>query len=142
MFQVHPDYFMNNKVLQDINATNLNNLQSLVDGTMNEADIGGTKSLTFYLKPDFNDRQPQKVKVSTTRIEGSIAEILETIGVSVPEDTQAAHTSRYSVHNTVMASPEQTLEFLTSMYERRDLISLRARRITHLNFLIEVLYIN
>ena len=125
MFQVHPDFFHNHKALQQINATNLSALQNL----LNEGHTvqSGAKSLTFYLKPELSDSKPQKVKLSVSRIENSIMEILETIGVGIPID-QSNESPFYSTQSTMLATPKQTLDFLNSMYERRSLIDWREQR--------------
>lgn len=143
MFHVHPDYFHNYKAIQSVNATNWTILQGLVEQKYGSSSVSGEatdlKSLTFYLKPAFDNAKPQKVKVSTSRIERSIIEILETIGVEVPLESDAqANEAAKTAHSTVMASAEQTLEFLHSMYERRSLMQVRASRKTDLTQLERV----
>ncbi len=133
MFQVHPDYFHNFKALQEINATNLIALQNLFDqGSTLVSNASDAKSLTFYLKPELFNSKPQKVKVSTIRIEKSILEILETIGVEVPPVAEKRDSILRGTQSTVLASAEQTFEFLQSMLERRPLIHLREERTAEL----------
>jgi hypothetical protein len=139
MFQVHPDYFHNYKAIQAINATNLSALQTLLDqGSSTVSSASDAKSLTFYLKPELFDSKPQKVKVSTIRIEKSILEILETIGVEVPAVAEERESILRGTQSTVLASAAQTLEFLQSMLERRPLIQLREHRISELRRLEKV----
>jgi hypothetical protein len=139
MFQVHPDFFHNDKHLQQVNATNLSVLQSIIDQTSTHSDAG-VNSLTFYLKPDLVGSKAQKVRVSTTRIERSITEILETVGVEVSDDLEESEPALSSTQSTVMASAEQTLDFLSSMFERKPLMALREIRATELKRLEKVCF--
>ena len=129
MFQVHPDFFTNYKSFQAINATNLGALQSIIDNNGSSSEYKDMKSLTFYVKPTSDDSAPKRVKLSLNRIEKSIIEILETIGMDVPpipESVQQKQKLTYST--TVLASPEQVAEFLDSMHERKDLVQWREER--------------
>lgn len=137
MFQVHPDYFQNEKSLQQVNATNLSTLQGLIDQPSSLSDVG-VRSLTFYIKPELVGSKPQKVRVSTVRIEKSIAEILETIGVETSDGAEDGDEMLQSSQSTVMASAEETLEFLNSMFERKALMALRQVRAVKLKRLEKV----
>lgn len=137
LFHVHPDFFHNEKSLQHINATNLSILQGIIDKT-SPIDTAEIKSLTFYLKPELVGSTAQKVRVSTTRIEKSITEILETIGVEIPSESENDSNLFRSSHSTVMASADQTMEFLNSMFERKALMALREIRSTELKQLEKV----
>lgn len=125
VFQVHPDYFENHKAMQRINAANLSILHNLIDGSI-PVDTGVARGLVFYIKPLADDVVPKRVKVSVHRLEKSIVEILETIGVDVPPATESTNRRSAGKHSsTILASPKQTLEYLDSMQERKDLVAWR-----------------
>lgn len=168
MFQVHPDYFYNFKQYQDVNNQNLRLLQSLFyenndmnanvqsQGSQLRADM---RSLTFFVKPNDLWQEPKKVKVATNRLIDSMIEILETIGVEIPEKPQdfdyyqalaqqqkrpsSQHSGNnvwasypyghYRVENedgTILDSETmRILQFLDSIGDRKELISLREERI-------------
>jgi len=129
MFQVHPDFFNNYKSFQTINATNLGALQSIIDTNGLSSANKDMKSLTFYVKPASDDSAPMRVKLSLNRIEKSIIEILETIGVDIPPIPESVHNKQKLTYSTtVLASPEQVAEFLDSMHARKDLVQWREER--------------
>jgi hypothetical protein len=151
MFQVHPDYFFHDKKLQEINNINLTLLTNLIDRTdsVNSRLLNSLpRSLTFYVKVSdlVNDDQPKKVRVSTIRTVDSLIDILETIGVEIPEkpiDFDAFYNSlvekrgeaspfvsnRTDEKDPVVDSETlRTLNFLDSLGDRRELILLREER--------------
>lgn len=129
MFQVHPDFFTNYKSIQAINATNLGALQSIIDTNGSNSGHADMKSLTFYVKPNSEGSAPKRVKLSLNRIEKSIIEILETIGVDIPPIPESVHNKQKITYSTtVLANPEQVAEFLDSMHERKDLVQWREER--------------
>ena len=135
VFQVHPDYFTNFKPMQAVNADNLSILQNMIDGNLASSDVAReVKSLIFFIKPPFADSQPKRVQVNVNRIENSIIEILQTVGVDLPIRTEGFRGENVIGHNstTVLASPQQILDYLESMCERRDLIAWREDRIKEL----------
>lgn len=148
VFHIHPDYFHNHKKLQYINESNLKVLNSLNDSLLFayreqkheylKENTNLPRSLTFYLKPNnFTVDQspsasyPRKVTIPLQRLEESLLEILDTLGVSVTERSTDAISSRredliYS--HCVSASPGQILAFLDSLTDRRSLIQWRQDR--------------
>ena len=162
-FQVHPDYFNNYKTLQSVNAANLMLLQSIVDQVFLQGNskekiissegLSGARSLTFYVKaPEFEDCgggnkidsriRPGRVKVSLHRVLLSVEEILETIGIALPQrppgvlaiEGHGGSSSEGGGFSSaiVLAEPEQVLEFVESIAERRELIRWRRRRLVTL----------
>jgi hypothetical protein len=130
IFQVHPDYFNNFKSIQTTNGTNLKILQNLMTG--DSISSNGVKSLIFYVKPPFAEAQPKRVKVSLNRLKLSIVEILETVGVEVPPLPESKDHSCGASSGPLLASPEQILEFLESMIDRKELVGWREERIVAL----------
>ena len=149
IFHVHPDYFHNHKKLQYINEANLKVLNSLNDnlliavyGKQNEYgkdnDRNLPRSLTFYLKPNqfavgqpSSVLNPRKVTVSLQRLEESLREILDTLGVSVADRSAASYSSGredLAYSHCISASPGQILAFLDSLTDRRSLIQWRQDR--------------
>jgi hypothetical protein len=148
MFQVHPDYFLNFKVVQEVNNKNLRLLQSLVEVREGSAASPDTRSLIFYLKPDETFPEPKKVKVSTNRIIDSITEILETIGVELPDKPSEfeyyknlyqrnnfANRSQQPIHHSeekiVDSEALAIISFFDSIGDRRELISLREEKLKY-----------
>lgn len=142
VFQIHPDYFENHKEMKRINATNLSILQNIMEGTsINDLGDGfrDTRSLVFYVKSVPEGMTPKRVKVSLNHLEKSVIEILETIGIDIPQMTEAVHhqtNKHYS--GTVAATRKQTLDFLDSMNERKDLVTWREERTRTLRIKQEV----
>ncbi len=115
------------------------------------------RSLTFFVKPNDLWQEPKKVKVATNRLLDSMIEILETIGIEIPKkpqdfdyyesiSQQQRRSSSSHQGGNVWASypygPQQNedgtvldsetmriLQFLDSIDDRRELISLREDRI-------------
>jgi hypothetical protein len=148
MFQVHPDYFLNFKVIQEVNNKNLRLLQSIVEVSEGFAASSDTRSLIFYLKPDETFPEPKKVKVSTNRIIDSITEILETIGVELPDKPSEfeyyknlyqrnnfANRSQQPIHHSeekiVDSEALAILSFFDSIGDRRELIALREEKLKY-----------
>lgn len=141
MFQVHPDFFTNHKKYQSINATNLKALQTVVESNGTNTSNQDPKSLTFYIKPAADNIEPKRVKLPLNRIEKSIIEILETIGVDVPPVPESVRQKQSFMYSTtVLANPEQVAEFLDSMHARKDLVAWREERVIALRMLEKVKY--
>jgi hypothetical protein len=152
MFQVHPDYFFHDKKLQEINNINLSILTNLIDQTasVNYQLLNSLpRSLTFYVKVSdlANDDQPKKVRVSTIRTVDSLIDILETIGVEIPEKPMdfdsyyhslvekrtesspfVSHRKADEKESVIDSETLRTLNFLDSLGDRRELIFLREER--------------
>lgn len=139
MFQVHPDFFTNHKKYQAINATNLKALQTIIESNGSIINSQDPKSLIFYVKPVADDIEPKRVKLPLNRIEKTIIEILETIGVDVPPIPESARQKQsFTYSTTVLANPVQVAEFLDSMHARKDLVRWREERVQALRTLEKV----
>lgn len=136
IFQVHPDYFYSHKQMQETNSKNLSYLQMLVDQLLlqhaspsshHDSSIDRddqVRHLIFFVKPtSFDGGKPKKVKVATRNIEGSLVAILETIGVDLPRSESGRSDAPKHPSSTLMlASPQQVLEYLQSIPDRRELM--------------------
>jgi len=133
IFQVHPDYFCSHKQMQEINSKNLSYLHMLVEQLLHPSSGSAidredkTRHLIFFVKPSF-DEQPRKVKVATRNIEGSLVAILETIGVDIPLSDYRGDVPKHPTTTVMLASPQQVLEYLLSMPDRKELILWREER--------------
>ena len=141
IFQVHPDYFYNFKSIQEINSKNLRILSSIINDHAQKSKVDA-RTLTFYLKPTEDQRPLNKVKLSLHRIAESMTEILETLGIEVPEKPIIATSSRSSstegsnygfnsYYKRIILEDEEAklvAEFLDSLWERREIIALREER--------------
>ena len=148
MFQVHPDYFLNTKQLQDINNQNLRALQGILDFDTPHTQKIDARSLIFYVKPNESFPEPKKVKVATNRAVESISEILETIGIELPnkpadfeyyksvyqkkKSNFTSYGSTYARYTNdeprVDSETVRILEFLDSIGDRHELIAMREER--------------
>eukprot|EP01036_Dinobryon_divergens_P026070 gene26070-34675_t len=145
VFHIHPDYFHNHKKLQYINESNLKVLNSLNDTLQYSFRQGHVqengnlpRSLIFYLKPNHftvgklsSSSYPRKVSIPLQRLEESLLEILDTLGVSVTERPTGAFSSGredLTYSHCVSATPRQILAFLNSLTDRRNLIQWRQDR--------------
>ncbi len=144
MFQVHPDYFHNNKAAQSINATNLMHLQELW-GAIKAPSVSfsptAPRSLVFYVKPsktdlDSNIEKPQKVEVSLVRMVESITDILERLGVDVPDPPSELHSLKRPL--IFSASSKEVCDFIESLAERRELVRWREERVKSCDTLKQV----
>jgi len=126
LFQIHPDFFHNFKQQQAINTTNLTVLEDLVQGGIPDS---GTKSLIFFVKP-MDGELPRRVKVSVRQMERSVVEILQTIGVALPPGAEGFTDDAFATGGgaAVLASPQQILDYLEGMHERRELVAWREDR--------------
>lgn len=155
IFQVHPDYFCSHKQMQETNSKNLSYLQMLVDQLLQHPSSSSSSSphrdssidrkdqarhLIFFVKPTSFDGQPKKVKVATRNIEGSLVAILETIGVDLPRpDSGRGDAPKLLPTGTLMlASPEQVLEYLQSIPDRKELMLWREERAAALRVVEQV----
>ncbi len=150
ILQIHPDFFHNNKTVQTINETNLKTLQNLEIFHLKDNNISSgssasskTRTLTFYVKPSTNeDIEPKRVKISIYRVEESLREVLETIGVELPprphyeEGTGFVNKSQMSY---VSADSKQIEAFLETLIDRKDLMSWRLDAKNSLENLILIL---
>lgn len=154
MFQVHPDYFHGNKQISEINTINLGALRSIVDGDDSGKSRPDARSLTFYIKADDSWNSPKKVKVSTIRAVESMTEILETIGIELPQkpadfDQYLRHKSQIQNNSYYYAWQSSThrgsdgdyidnetariLSFLESLRDRKGIIAIREERMNALH---------
>ena len=132
ILQIHPDFFHNNKSIQTINETNLKALQNLDVFHMKDKavspNVSKTRTLTFYVKPSTNEDLERRVKVSVYRVEESLREVLETLGVELPprpqyvEGTGVAAKTQMSY---VSADSKQIEAFLETLIDRKDLMKWR-----------------
>jgi hypothetical protein len=155
MFQVHPDYFHGNKQIYEINTINLGALRSIVDCDDSGKSKPDARSLTFYIKADESWSAPKKVKVSIVRAIESMTEILETIGVELPQKpadldqylrhkSQIRNNSYYSAWQSSASSyrgdgvdyvdseKAQVLSFLETLRDRKEIIAIREERMNSL----------
>ena len=152
LFHVHPDLLMQYKKEMSINAENINHLK-------NFAASGGsnkTRTLLFYLKtsnsPSDNNEttlvKPRRVKVavaSLDKIEQSIREILETLGIDVPSSSKYVNRNKSSAafqgtnRTNHRISYTELVEFLLSLVDRADLLQWRHERRLYLAKLVEIL---
>mmetsp|Transcript_20188 Transcript_20188/g.28944 ORF Transcript_20188/g.28944 Transcript_20188/m.28944 type:complete len:471 (+) Transcript_20188:3036-4448(+) len=145
IFQIHPDFFQNHRKLQVINETNLKLLNSLNDSTQENYLSGSMpRSLSFYVKPDSFIGQavtPRKVSLYISRLEESLTEILETLGVQLPENIHRNNQQNNVISSgqCVSASPKQIEWFLETLVDRRSLMMWREDRIKYLNECINTL---
>ena len=76
LFQIHPDYFVNNKTEQSVNTQNYGSLQEVHAMLLRgEQPSPGVRTLVFYTKPTDFDPLPRRVKVfigSLQRLEESM----------------------------------------------------------------------
>lgn len=132
ILQIHPDFFHSNKTIQTINETNLKALQNLDVFHMKDKNIPPnvpkTRTLTFYVKTSTSEDLERRVKVSVYRVEESLREVLETLGVELPprpqyeEGTGVATKSQMSY---VSADSKQIEAFLETLIDRKDLMDWR-----------------
>lgn len=157
VFQIHPDFFAKYKKYQEINSKNLIYLKLIIDSKLSKTNNidniavqneellkfnnGDTKNLIFFIKSlDLND-EPKRVKLSIQYMEKSMIEILETIGIDLPSREEGYHSysSSSEEYNTMMlATPQQVIDYLLTMNERKDLITWREERLKKLQVEEEV----
>ena len=162
LFHVHPDLLMQYKKECQINAENINQLKNIAA----EGGSNKTRTLLFYLKThanatntsssDNNDNgnhemvmvKPRRVKVavaSLDKIEESIREILETLGVDVPVSSKNVTRNKKSAafqgtNRTYKGIPyTELVEFLLSLVDRADLLQWRHERRLYLAQLVDIL---
>ena len=151
IFQVHPDYFYSYKLMQETNSKNLAYLQMLVEQMQHPSSSHHGSSidredrarhLIFFVKPASFDGQPKKVKVATRNIEGSLVAILETIGVDLPRPEGGRGDAPQLPTSTLMlASPQQVLEYLLSIPDRKELMLWREERAAALRVVEQVVMV-
>jgi hypothetical protein len=81
LFYVHPDFFGGFDKERSINDTNIKILSQTLKGNI---DTGNTRSIVFYIKCMDENTNPRRVKISLNRIDDSLREVLETLGVELP----------------------------------------------------------
>jgi len=133
LFQVHPDYFLTYKDEQKVNENNVKALLALDifnnngNGNNNNHQYNeNTRTLTFYVKASsITDHKPRRIKISIHRVEESIREVLETLGIDDlpprPEGTQSS--SAY-----VSANPVEVSSFLDTLIDRKEIMLWRQQR--------------
>eukprot|EP00981_Chlorochromonas_danica_P004829 scaffold967_cov173-Ochromonas_danica.AAC.40 len=165
MFLVHPDYFLNFKVMKEVNSQNLRFLQNLTENAGQSVSVPAEmRTLIFYIKPSEFMTEPRKVKVSLQRLDESIVDILDALGLQPPVRPRdlLTYTTTHTASNTSSSSstgrvwatyspgdiPRSYMEnerissntlylmrFLESLAERKDLILWKVER---MNFLAQV----
>ena len=152
IFQVHPDYFYSHKQMQETNSKNLAYLQMLVEQMQQHPSSSHhgssidreerARHLIFFVKPASFDGQPKRVKVATRNIEGSLVAILETIGVDLPRSEGGRGDAPQLPTSTLMlASPQQVLEYLLSIPDRKELMLWREERAAALRVVEQVVMV-
>lgn len=113
------------------------------------SDRQALRTLTFYLKSD-EAFEPRRVKVALSRVIESICEILEAIGVDLPDkppgfEEENAHRlhrqqSRYKHHqgddgkSWLTTETLRTLQFIETVADRREILEIKRenmRRFKH-----------
>ena len=134
LFHVHPDFFHSHKQEQVCNEANVKALLALdVFNTTNSShgsstgipDQSNTRTLTFYIKASsVGDNKPRRIKISIHRIEESIREVLETLGVDdLPPRPEGSHSSSY-----VSSNPIEVSAFLDTLIDRKEIMTWRQQR--------------
>lgn len=130
LFQVHPDYFLTFKDEQKVNENNVKALLALDifnNGNNSPHQYNeNTRTLTFYVKASsVTDNKPRRIKISIHRVEESIREVLETLGIDDlpprPEGSQSS--SAY-----VSANPVEVSSFLDTLIDRKEIMLWRQQR--------------
>ena len=138
LLHVHPDFFHAHKQEQ---LCNENNIKTLLALDVFNNDNGGsvpfrndqatmnTRTLIFYIKSSATEDKPRRIKISIHRVEESIREVLETLGVDgLPPRPDAQSSSSY-----VSSNPIEVSAFLDTLIDRKELMIWRQQRMV--NFL-------
>ena len=166
LFQIHPDYFQQHKVEQEVNSRNYALLQEVHSKLIQQQHQrqqyrpveSGVRTLVFYVKPTDQEPIPRRVKVflaSLRSLEESMVDILDTAGSSLPPDVKASIVERHAQmgdgHSTPRGmggdaaflsgsscTPHQVVQFLDTLIDRKDLMNWRQDRARSLTRLLDI----
>jgi len=139
LLHVHPDFFQSHKHEQLCNENNIKTLLAL-DVFNNNSDSSipfrsdqtttNTRTLIFYIKASSVNEKPRRIKISIHRVEESIREVLETLGV---DDLPPRPESSSSSSSYISSNPIEVSAFLDTLIDRKELMIWRRQRM--MNFL-------
>ena len=139
LLHVHPDFFQAHKQEQLCNETNIKTLLALDvfnnnnDSSMpfrSDQTMTNTRTLIFYIKASSVTEKPRRIKISIHRVEESIREVLETLGIT---DLPPRLESSSSSSSYISSNPIEVSAFLDTLIDRKELMIWRQQRM--INFL-------
>ena len=137
LLHVHPDFFQQHKQEQLCNETNIktllaldvfNNSNNKNDSSMpfrSDQTTTNTRTLIFYIKASSVTENPRRIKISIHRVEESIREVLETLGV---DDLPPRPESSSSSSSYISSNPIEVSAFLDTLIDRKELMIWRQQR--------------
>jgi len=141
---IHPDFFTAFPALHEVNEANMKHLSNMVEAhdqqqqrpyaaQQQDVDTRGARTLTFYLKATDESPQPRRIRVgigSLARIEDSIRDILETLGVALnpPSESESLKMRRTHAFKSTVTSSAEIEEYLASLVDRAEILTWRAER--------------
>ena len=137
--QVHPDFFMKHPKIKKVNEKNMQKLSSIVQSghdaveRLSAIQRSNTRTLVFYLKATEESPSPRRIRVgigSLNRVEESIRDILETLGVELPpaRESDSLKMRRTQAFKSTLVSFAEVEEYLQTLVDRRDIIAWREER--------------
>eukprot|EP01031_Cornospumella_fuschlensis_P025245 gene25246-30487_t len=146
-FLVHPDYFFSLKDIQKVNNQNLQFLNEILSTPDVVVPIPPSmRTLVFYIKPMGSWMTgPRKVKISLPRLQESLVEVLDAVGVELPPLPPDLPTSKSSTPDSSFSSSSsgyahydmsryyspinsdsiRLVKFLQSIPDRLDIIAMK-----------------